>query len=55
MVGIDNWSGLREFVITFLALLEMVHMALVRIYQPDPYKEIRLEIMKKDNGDLNNE
>lgn len=46
---------LSEFVITFLALLEMVHMALVRIYQPDPYKEIRLELLEKDNEDLNNE
>ena len=51
----ENDRTISEFVITFLALLEMVHMALVRIYQPDPYKEIRLEIFEKDNEDLNNE
>ena len=32
-----------EFIITFLALLELVHMGLVRIFQPDPDKDIRLE------------
>lgn len=31
------------FIITFLALLELVHMGLVRFSQPDPDKDIRLE------------
>lgn len=50
-----NDRTINEFIITFLALLEMVHMALVRIYQPDPYKDIRLELFNKDNGDIDNE
>lgn len=31
-----------EFVITFLALLELVHVGLVKIYQPTPESDIRL-------------
>ena len=32
-----------EFITTFLALLELVHMGLIRLFQPDPDKDIRLE------------
>ena len=32
-----------EFIVTFLALLELVQMGLIRVFQPEPYKEIRLE------------
>jgi segregation and condensation protein A len=36
-------STISEFVVTFLALLELIQMGLVRVLQPEPYKEIRLE------------
>lgn len=32
-----------EFIVTFLAVLELVQMGLLRIIQPDPEKDIRLE------------
>ena len=31
-----------EFIVTFLALLELVHMGLVRVFQPTPEGDIRL-------------
>ena len=34
---------ISEFIITFLALLELVHMGLVSVFQPDPDKDIRVE------------
>ena len=43
---------ISEFIITFLALLELVHIGLIRIFQPDPAKDIRLEArfdQKEDN------
>ncbi|MBN2060891.1 MAG: segregation/condensation protein A [Deltaproteobacteria bacterium] len=42
---------IAEFIITFLALLELVHMGLIRLYQPDPYKDIRLEAHFTDDED----
>ena len=44
-----------EFVITFLALLELVHMGLIRIFQPDPNKDIRLEGLFEETEDNTNE
>jgi segregation and condensation protein A len=32
-----------ELIVTFLALLELVHSGLIRVYQPDPDKDIRIE------------
>jgi segregation and condensation protein A len=40
-----------EFIITFLALLELVHMGLVRIFQSDPDKDIRLEGLFEETED----
>ena len=40
-----------EFIITFLALLELVHSGLLRIFQTDTEKDIQLEALFKDNGD----
>lgn len=50
----DLFSGdrtLAELVATFLALLELVHAGLIKIYQPDINKDIRLEAHFNDNGE----
>lgn len=39
----DEHRTITEFIVTFLALLELVHTGLVRVFQPDPGKDIRLE------------
>ena len=44
--------SLAEFVSTFLALLELIHVGLVRVFQPEPYKDIRLEAHFEDNEEL---
>lgn len=40
---------ISEFIITFLAVLELVHMGLIKVYQPDHDKDIRLEANFDDN------
>lgn len=47
----QNDRTLAELVATFLALLELVHAGLIRIYQPDIEKDIRLEAHFNDNGE----
>ncbi|MBW1805116.1 MAG: segregation/condensation protein A [Deltaproteobacteria bacterium] len=47
----DN-KTITEFIITFLALLELVHMGLVRVFQPALEKDIRLEAHFDDNKDV---
>lgn len=42
---------ISEFIITFLALLELVHTGLLRIFQDDLEKDIQLEALFEDNGD----
>jgi segregation and condensation protein A len=42
---------LSEFIITFLALLELVHIGLVRVFQPLPGKDIRLEALFNEKED----
>ena len=44
---------LGEFVVTFLALLELVRMSLIRIFQPELDKDIRLEAHFDEEDDLN--
>jgi len=44
---------LGEFVITFLAVLELVHMGLVRIYQPSVDSDIRIEARFEENEEIN--
>lgn len=39
----DEHRTITEFIVTFLALLELVHSGLVRVFQPEPDKDIRLE------------
>jgi segregation and condensation protein A len=45
---------LGELVATFLALLELVHAGLIKIFQPDTGKDIRLEAHFNDNGEEKN-
>ncbi|MFC1866916.1 segregation and condensation protein A [Thermodesulfobacteriota bacterium] len=45
---------LSELIVTFLALLELVHTGLVRVFQPDSEKDIRLEAYFNDNEEENN-
>ena len=42
-----------EFVVTFLAVLELVHIGLVRVYQPSIDNEIRLEARFEDDDEEN--
>jgi segregation and condensation protein A len=42
---------ISEFIVTFLAILELVHMGMIRIFQPDPEKDIRLKALFEDNED----
>lgn len=46
---------IAEFVVTFLAVLELVHMGLIRIFQPSPDTDIKLEARFQDNEDTDNE
>ena len=39
----QNDRTISEFIITFLAILELVQMGLIRIFQPEPYKDIKIE------------
>ena len=40
---------ISELIVTFLALLELVHMGVVRVFQPDPEKDIWVEAHFRDN------
>lgn len=42
---------ISEFIVTFLALLELVNVGMIRVFQPDAEKDIRLEALFEDNGD----
>lgn len=44
-----------EFVVTFLAVLELVHIGLVKVYQPSMDNEIRLEARFEDDEEIKNE
>ena len=46
-------TTISEFIITFLALLELVHRGLVRVFQPDTREDIMLEAHFKDDGESN--
>jgi segregation and condensation protein A len=44
---------ISEFVVTFLALLELVHLGLIRLFQPHPDKDIMLEaVFDEENPEL---
>ena len=42
---------ISEFIITFLALLELVNAGMIRVFQPDAEKDIRLQALFGDNED----
>jgi segregation and condensation protein A len=44
-------NTISEFIVSFLALLELVHIGLVRVFQPDPGSDIRLEAHFKNGED----
>ncbi len=44
---------LAEFVITFLAVLELVHMGLIRVYQPSVESDILIEARFEENEEIN--
>ncbi|HIC86289.1 MAG TPA: chromosome segregation protein ScpA [Desulfobacterales bacterium] len=37
-----NLEDMAEFIVTFLALLELVHTGVVKVFQPDPQSDIKL-------------
>jgi len=45
---------LAEFVITFLAVLELVHMGLIRVYQPGIYSDIQIEARFEEKEEVDN-
>ena len=45
---------LAEFVITFLAVLELVHMGLIRVYQPSIYSDIQIEARFEEKEEVDN-
>ncbi len=45
---------ISEFIMTFLALLELVHIGMVRVFQPGPDKEILLTAHFTDNEENHN-
>jgi segregation and condensation protein A len=42
---------ISEFIVTFLALLELVNVGMIRVFQPDAEKDIRLQALFGDNED----
>lgn len=47
----NNDRIISEFIVTFLALLELVHIGLVKIFQPTHESDIRLVPSFKENGE----
>jgi len=45
---------ISEFIVTFLTLLELVHIGMVRVFQPAPDSDIRLEARFTDNEEEHN-
>ena len=45
---------ISEFIVTFLALLELIHMGLIKALQPTAESEINLELSMDENGENNN-
>ena len=50
----EEISTISEFIVTFLALLELVHRGMVMVFQPDPNKDIRLKAYFNDNEEGDN-
>ncbi|MBW2616164.1 MAG: segregation/condensation protein A [Deltaproteobacteria bacterium] len=50
----DADRTVSELIVTFLALLELVHIGLIKIFQPTAESEIRLIPSFDENGETNN-
>jgi len=50
----DADRNVSELIVTFLALLELVHAGLVKVFQPDAKSEIRLIPSFDENGETTN-
>lgn len=49
----DKGSQLSELIVTFLAVLELIQMRLIRVFQPDHDKDLRLEAVLEETEDDN--
>jgi segregation and condensation protein A len=47
----DKDKTIEEFVVTFLALLELVHIGIIRVFQAAPQKDIQLVAAFEENGE----
>ena len=47
----DKDNTLPELIVTFLALLELIHIGMIRAYQPSPEKDIKIEGLFNDEGE----
>jgi segregation and condensation protein A len=47
----DRDKTIAEFIVTFLALLELIHIGMIRAYQPSPEKDIKIEGLFNDEGE----
>ena len=47
----DNDKTVAELIVTFLALLELIHIGMIRAYQPSPEKDIKIEALFNDEGE----
>jgi segregation and condensation protein A len=41
---------ISEFIVTFLAMLELINVGMIRVFQPNADKDIQLKAFFKDNG-----
>jgi segregation and condensation protein A len=46
--GVDR--TISEFIVTFLAMLELINVGMIRVFQPNADKDIQLKAYFKDNG-----
>jgi segregation and condensation protein A len=46
----DKDKTIPELIVTFLALLELIHTGMIRAYQPSPEKDIKIEGLFNDEG-----
>jgi segregation and condensation protein A len=47
----DKDKTIPELIVTFLALLELIHTGMIRAYQPSPEKDIKIEGLFNDEGE----
>jgi segregation and condensation protein A len=47
----DKDNTIAELIVTFLALLELIHVGMIRAYQPSPDKDIKIEGLFNDEGE----